>query len=160
MALKDELGYFLEEKHKIYLNEFCTAFEKNLSDFYRKFSEVLKKLAFPLKDSTVVNLRQYVEDSIKYSDMDFSNKNVRNISNTILREFDKSLSQLAFDIVSVTRQQRWETKHGVFSVINKYFDWDGDKKYDSVTEFLESCYGDVYENIRMLFGGMVYGKKF
>lgn len=159
MAFKDEIGYFLDGKYSVYLNEYCSTFEKGLSDFYRHFTEVLSKLTFILKDSTVVNMRQYVEDSIRYS-FNTIKKAETNVCNTILREFDQLLSQLAFDIVKECRELGIETKRGVFSVINQYFEKSETKKFSNPPDVLEGCYGIVYETIRMLYGGRVGGKKF
>lgn len=161
-AFKDELMYLLETKYRVYLDEYCLTYDRNLSAFYKVISWALQKLVFIMQDSTLTNLRSYVDDYNRtpIQLIDQSTKKQMAPVLTILREFDIILSKLVFDIMIECNENNIQTRYGVFSIINQYFEKCKEREYSSVDDVLEKCYGVVYETIRLSYGGTANGKKF
>lgn len=158
-AMKDEIGYMCENKHKLYLKEFCEMQTNNM--FYGDVADMLNRLKNILLDSSVNSLKEYFEYykfQVNIGLINESEQEKMKLPLLCLRQFDDIINDLAYDIVAATVEHNFVTKYGVFAVITQYFEKVANKKHVSIIAFLDTVYAIIFETIKIKYGG-TNGKK-
>ncbi len=153
-VIKDELAYVLDNKYSIYMDKIFDVIGSEEGKFYTYFASVLKKVSLPLGDGTVENLDDYVKG---FDGMPRSGELKATL--LILTLIQQEITRLCYDIISVNTEARVSKKLGIFAYINEYLK-DPKRSYVSIESFLNKCYNIVYDNAKLHFGGLVYGKKY
>lgn len=162
-AIKQEVGYFILDKYKVYMDKMCETFEDKLSSFYGDIASILLKLKQSLLDEKISDLSNYVEYLRKdFNPRLYSESSARNTSIMImcLDKIDILLNRLVYDIINKQEINKLSTSRGIFVLINQYFEKADNPIFESFGEFVDNCYGIVYENVRITRKDMIYGKKY
>lgn len=160
-ALKDEIGYMLEVKHKVYFDELCEKYSKE-EEYYKDLTDLLYRLKNVMLDSDTTSLKDYLEDykfQVKIGAIKKLEEDKLKFSILTLRKFDEELDKFAYDIIGKVQDNNLETKYGVYHLIKNYFKLNDKKLYGRFEEFLDNIYGIIFETLKLKYGEKKYGKK-
>jgi len=160
-AFKDEIGYMLEAKHKVYFDELCEKYSKD-EEYYKDLTDLLNRLKNVMQDADTTSLKDYLEEfkfQIKIGAIGKLEEEKMKFSILTLRKFDEELDKFAYDVMGKTQEYGLEQKYGVYHLIKNYFKLDCGKMYKSFDEFLAQIYSIVFETLKLKYGEKKYGKK-
>lgn len=160
-AIKDEISYMVEAKYKVYMDKLCDATDIKDNQFYSDFVEVLHKVEIILMNSKVTNLKKYIGEYFETAKLLQEKPSV--MTKTVMTSlglFDSLINKLVYSIMVKVNNKEIKADKGVYSVLNTYFGDNDYKIYVGMQDFLEECYGTIYDATRINYGGFVYGKKY
>lgn len=160
-AFKDEIGYFLEAKHKVYFKELCEKFSKD-EQYYKDLTDLLYRLKNVMQDSDTTSLKDYLEEykfQVKIGAIGKAEESKMQFSILTLRKFDEELDKFAYDVIERAQDKGLETKYGVYHLLKDYFKLEDKKLYNKFEDFLDNIYSIVFETLKLKYGEKKYGKK-
>ena len=160
-AFKDEIGYMLEEKYKIYFKELCEKYSKDEA-YYKDLTDLLDRLKKVMQDTDTTSLKDYLEDykfQIKIGAIGKIEEEKMKFSIQCIRKFDEELDKFAYNVMEIAENHEIERKYGVYYILREYFKLKENKLYETFEEFLDKIYSIVFETLKIKYGEKKYGKK-
>ena len=160
-AFKDEIGYMLENKHKIYFQELCEKYSKD-EEYYKDLTDLMYRLKVVMQDSDVTSLKDYLEDykfQVKIGAIGKTEQEKLKFTILTLRKFDEELDKFAYDIIQKVQDYGIEKKYGVYYIIQEFFKLKDKKLFSNFQEFLDKIYSILFETLKLKYGEKKYGKK-
>lgn len=160
-AIKDEIGYMVDAKYKVYMDKLCMTTDVEASEFYSTYVDILHKVDVIMMNSKITDLNDYVQSY--QSTAKLLKENISMATKTImttLKLFDSDIQSLVIAIMTKVNLNEIKTDRGVYSVLSQYFSTDEYRTYKGMQDFLDQCYGTLYDATQINYGGKVYGKKY